>query len=93
MPEYRVEIPAGGWYSVRVDTENIEGYDGTEGPNTDLILEAAYDLLPVGGVCAQCSGWNQKWSFAAGADVEAKVITTEPDTGEDVVIWGSWDNE
>lgn len=86
MPEYNVYLEAGASYSVKVNTDDIHGYDGSEGPDTDAILDAAYDQMP-GGVCAQCSGWNRPWNLDI-ADAEASEIVTYED-GE--TVWGGTD--
>ncbi len=64
MAEYRVYLQATAEMAVRVEAE-----DETEA------IDKAYDELP-GGVCAQCSGWRQKWNLDIG-DFEVSDSTDE----------------
>jgi hypothetical protein len=54
MPKYRVAMHTGASLFIVV-----EANDETEA------ADIAYEEIP-GGVCAQCSGWGQKWSLDLG---------------------------
>lgn len=84
MPKYTVHFPRTAWYAVTVERDDDD---------FDAVLDEAYEALPE-GVCAQCSGWNEKWRLDLDTmDIEAKVVTTEALQGPDAVVWGSWDDE
>ena len=54
MTEYRVSFHAGASTTITVEADDEEA-----------ALDKAYDALP-NSICAQCSGWGQKWSRDIG---------------------------
>lgn len=54
MKTFRLYFTGGTSASVDVEAEDL-----------DEAIDAAYDNLPH-GICAQCSGWGQKWSRDEG---------------------------
>lgn len=51
MAQYRIYFRQSASASVEVEADSFEE-----------AVDLAYEELP-GGVCAQCSGWNQSWSL------------------------------
>lgn len=54
MPKYRVAMHTGVSLYIEVEADNEED-----------AIEEAYQDSP-SGVCAQCSGWGQKWNLDLG---------------------------
>lgn len=54
MKKYRVILETGASVAVTVEAEGEEA-----------AIELAFEDAPT-GVCAQCSGWRQKWSLDFG---------------------------
>ncbi len=58
MATYRVNYTSGAFLSIAVEADNEED-----------AIDKAYEEVP-SGVCAQCSGWGEKWSLDVGDDWE-----------------------
>lgn len=76
-------------YAVRVEVDDPADYDQIE-----QARDKAWNILP-SGICAQCSGWGQKWSLdLSSMDIEPTYA--EDESGN--VVWGedpyrkSWPN-
>ena len=79
MAKVTVFFPVYPEYTVQVEVEDPADYE-----QMDEALDRAYELLP-SGVCAQCSGWGEKWSFDLSVmDLEAKYAEDEDGN----VVWG-----
>jgi hypothetical protein len=56
--KYRVDLTTTATLYMEVEVDDDLNAD-------EAAIEKAYDAMPA-GVCAQCSGWNQKWSLELG---------------------------
>lgn len=66
MAKYRVYLETGASVAVTVEVDD----DLDEAEAHAAAIEKAFDEAPR-SVCAQCSGWGQKWSLDLGEwDVE-----------------------
>jgi hypothetical protein len=87
MKKYRVHFETMASVSVDIELsdEDIAKFDGEE---KEAAIEKAWEELP-GDVCAQCSGWGQKWSRDQGEwelakerrviDGETRLVELEPE--------------
>lgn len=71
MAEYRVHLSAISSYSVLV-----------EAADEDEAIDQAFEEMSA-GICAQCSGWRQKWSLELGESWEPESVD-ECETGKEV---------
>lgn len=62
MPEFRVHMSAVASFSITVEADD---YD-------EAIEQAYQEHTPQ--VCAQCSGWGQKWSLDIGESFETDAV-------------------
>lgn len=75
--KYRVYFQTSASLSVNVDVteEEIELCDGDANA---AAIEKAYTDMPFSDICAQCSGWGQKYSLALGEfEIESRRETSE----------------
>lgn len=61
MAKYTVYLETTASMTVTVEVD--DGLDAEEAINK--AIDKAYEAIP-GDVCAQCSGWGQKWSLDLG---------------------------
>lgn len=79
MAQYHVYFRPNGEYSVRIEVPDNE-IPEFEDELVDRLIDEAHDALP-GDVCAQCSGWGQKWSFDMS---DPEVVLVEKDDGTEL---------
>jgi hypothetical protein len=61
--KYRVDLTTSASFTIVVDVDdNLDPEEARE-----AAIDKAVDAAP-NGVCAQCSGWRQKWSLEIGDD-------------------------
>ncbi len=72
MPKYRVYLQTVASVSIEVEAEDKEA-----------AIDAAFEEVP-SGVCAQCSGWGQKWGLDLG-EWGTEQFKVDMDAPDDVV--------
>jgi hypothetical protein len=63
--KYRVYLQTIASFSMEVEVDD----DLDQQAAKEAAIEAAYDEAP-NNVCAQCTGWGQKWSLDLGGEWE-----------------------
>lgn len=77
MTRYRVNMQATAYYAIEVEAED-----------EDSAVDAAYAEAP--DICAQCSGWGQKYSMELG---EWGLADDDPEWGFCAVTKADGDND
>lgn len=81
--EVTAYIPVYAEYAVRVTITGEMLEENGDDVDYDLVLDAAYAQVP--SVCAQCSGWGQKWSLEMDS-TEGEVQYVADESGN--TVWG-----
>lgn len=65
MAKYRVYLTANASATVHVEIDPVQYENGEidEDLTDERAIERAYKVFEGNQVCAQCSGWNEKWSL------------------------------